>query len=326
MANKTVKEAVVVHGTNPQYLIEKMIRTRIYESRYWKEDCFGLSAADVFDKAIQLRFMGGVYGGNIKATPFLALTLKLLQIQPDKDIVIAFIGRFGEKYKYLRALGAFYLRLTASSLETWKYLEPLYHDFRKLRVMDRMGNFSVMHVDEFVDMLLREERVFDVILPRISKRRVHEEANELDLRTSALDQDLDQEEEEEEEETVHTKTQSKDDDRDIRRRREQRRDRSPRERDKRRDRKSSPEDDRRRDRKSSPEDDRRRDRKSSPEDDRRTLSRRYRRQTPSLTIRRLSRAQCRPLPRLASSPCARTLDRGGTRAGPPSRRRPRARR
>lgn len=270
MANKTVKEAVVVHGTNPQYLIEKMIRTRIYESRYWKEDCFGLSAADVFDKAIQLRFMGGVYGGNIKATPFLALTLKLLQIQPDKDIVIAFIGRFGEKYKYLRALGAFYLRLTASSLETWKYLEPLYHDFRKLRVMDRMGNFSVMHVDEFVDMLLREERVFDVILPRISKRRVHEEANELDLRTSALDQDLDQEEEEEEEEeTVHTKTQSKDDDRDIRRRREQKRDRSPRERDKRRDRKSSPEDDRRRDRKSSPEDDRRRDRKSSPEDDRR---------------------------------------------------------
>ena len=250
MANKTVKEAVVVHGTNPRYLIEKMIRTRIYESRYWKEDCFGLSAADVFDKAIQLRFMGGVYGGNIKATPFLALTLKLLQIQPDKDIVIAFIGRFGEKYKYLRALGAFYLRLTASSLETWKYLEPLYHDFRKLRVMDRMGNFSVMHVDEFVDMLLREERVFDVILPRISKRKVHEEANELDLRISALDQDLDQEEEgeEEEEETVHIKTQSKDDDRDTRRRREQKRDRSPRERDKRRERKSSPEDDRRRSR------------------------------------------------------------------------------
>ena len=43
MANKTVKEAVTVHGTNPQYLVEKIIRTRIYESRYWKEDCFALS-------------------------------------------------------------------------------------------------------------------------------------------------------------------------------------------------------------------------------------------------------------------------------------------
>lgn len=43
MANKTVKDAITVHGTNPQYLIEKIIRTRIYECRYWKEECFGLS-------------------------------------------------------------------------------------------------------------------------------------------------------------------------------------------------------------------------------------------------------------------------------------------
>lgn len=43
MANKTVKDAKTIHGTNPQYLIEKIIRTRIYESRYWKEECFGLT-------------------------------------------------------------------------------------------------------------------------------------------------------------------------------------------------------------------------------------------------------------------------------------------
>lgn len=45
MANKTHKDAISVHGTNPQYLIEKIIRTRIYESRYWKEDCFALSGS-----------------------------------------------------------------------------------------------------------------------------------------------------------------------------------------------------------------------------------------------------------------------------------------
>ena len=190
MANKTVKDAKLVHGTNPQYLIEKIIRTRIYESRYWKEDCFGLSAADVLDKAIQLRFIGGTYGGNVKPTPFLCLTLKMLQIAPDRDIIINFIGKYGEKYKYLRALGAFYLRLTATSLDTWKHLEPLYSDFRKLRVMDRMGQFSIVHVDEFIDQLLREDRVFDVILPRISKRRVHEEAEELEPRISSLHNEL----------------------------------------------------------------------------------------------------------------------------------------
>jgi len=43
------------------------------------------------DKAMALDHIGGVYGGNIKPTPFLCLILKMLQIQPHKDIVIEFI-------------------------------------------------------------------------------------------------------------------------------------------------------------------------------------------------------------------------------------------
>ena len=45
----------------------------------------------VVDKAMELKFVGGVYGGNIKPTPFLCLTLKMLQIQPEKDIIVEFI-------------------------------------------------------------------------------------------------------------------------------------------------------------------------------------------------------------------------------------------
>jgi pre-mRNA-splicing factor 38A len=48
MANRTIKDAKTVHGTNPQYLIEKIIRTRIYDSRFWKEDCFALSGLKDF--------------------------------------------------------------------------------------------------------------------------------------------------------------------------------------------------------------------------------------------------------------------------------------
>lgn len=40
---------------------------------------------------MELKFVGGVYGGNIKPTPFLCLTLKMLQIQPEKDIIVEFI-------------------------------------------------------------------------------------------------------------------------------------------------------------------------------------------------------------------------------------------
>ena len=43
MANRTAKDAKSVKGTNPQYLVEKIIRTRIYDCKYWKEQCFGLT-------------------------------------------------------------------------------------------------------------------------------------------------------------------------------------------------------------------------------------------------------------------------------------------
>lgn len=52
----------------------------------------------VVDKAMELKFIGGVFGGNIKPTPFLCLTLKMLQIQPEKDIIVEFIKN--EDFKY----------------------------------------------------------------------------------------------------------------------------------------------------------------------------------------------------------------------------------
>ena len=74
MANQTVKDAMSVKGTNPQYLVEKIIRycvgstisyifltllwsrSRIYDSKYWKENCFALTAELLVDKAMELRF------------------------------------------------------------------------------------------------------------------------------------------------------------------------------------------------------------------------------------------------------------------------------
>ncbi|CAF0839278.1 unnamed protein product [Rotaria sordida] len=100
MANRTVKEAPTIKGTNPQYLIEKIIRSRIYDCRYWKEDCFALTAELVVDKAVELKYIGGVSGGNIRPTPFLCLVLKMLQICPEKDIIVEFIKN--EEFKLKR--------------------------------------------------------------------------------------------------------------------------------------------------------------------------------------------------------------------------------
>nr|KAG5710317.1 hypothetical protein BaRGS_009033 [Batillaria attramentaria] len=166
------------------------------------------------DKAMELRYIGGVYGGNVKPTPFLCLILKMLQIQPEKDIVVEFIRN--EDFKYVRALGAAYMRLTGTSLDCYKYLEPLYYDYRKMRRMNREGKFELIHMDEYIDQLLREERAFDIILPRIQKRNVLEESNQLETRVSAIEEDIEEMETDEEEELLkllRRKRHKEDDDR-----------------------------------------------------------------------------------------------------------------
>ncbi|NXD90146.1 PR38A factor, partial [Chaetorhynchus papuensis] len=197
MANLTVKDVHSIHSTNPQCLVEKIIRRRIYESQYWKEECFGLTAELVVGKAMELKYVGGVYGGNIKPTPFLCLTLKLLQIQPEKDIIAEFIKN--EDFKYVRMLGALYMRLTGTAIGCYKYLEPLYNDYRKRKRQNRNGEFELMHVDEFIDELLHEERVCDIILPRLQKWYVLEGAEQLGPPVGALEEDLDDVESSEEE-------------------------------------------------------------------------------------------------------------------------------
>jgi len=232
MANRTVKDANTVKGTNPQYLVEKIIRSRIYDSKYWKENCFALTAELLVDKAMELKYVGGVFGGNIKPTPFICLVLKMLQIQPEKDIVIEFIKN--EDFKYVRALGAYYLRLTGTALDCYKYLEPLLNDYRKIRQQRRDGNFELSHMDELIDQLLHEERVCDVQLPRIQKRGVLEENNDLEPRISVLEGDLLEEQDassdEEQEQVVEDRKREREKERERDRKRHRSRSRDRRER------------------------------------------------------------------------------------------------
>jgi pre-mRNA-splicing factor 38A len=122
--------AKLAHGTNPQYLLEKILRERIYESRYWKESCFGINAASLLDRAYELQYVGGAYA-NSTPTPFLALALKLLQIFPEREVIREYVVQ--KEFKYIRALGAFDIRLTWPARDIYQVLEPLLQDGRKLR-------------------------------------------------------------------------------------------------------------------------------------------------------------------------------------------------
>ncbi|KAF1942802.1 PRP38-domain-containing protein, partial [Clathrospora elynae] len=85
----------LIRGQNPALLFEKGVRERITESYYWKEQCFGLNAATLCDRAAELKFIGGTTGINGKPTPFLCLAFKMLQLVPDRKIVLEFLN-FGE--------------------------------------------------------------------------------------------------------------------------------------------------------------------------------------------------------------------------------------
>ena len=184
MAVVPLEKAYGTHGKNPQLLVEKIIRERIYECLYWKECCFGLSAETILDKIVELDYIGGICGGR-QPCPFLCLLLKLLQLQPSKAIIQEYIR--DENFKYLRILGLLYVRMVAPSAEVYQILEPYLSDRRKLRIRLPSGSFFLSYVDEIVDELLTKDRVFDLILPRLTKRSLLEDTDELEERPLFFD-------------------------------------------------------------------------------------------------------------------------------------------
>lgn len=192
--NTTDPLAQSVHGTNPQNLLEKITRLKIYANLYWKEFCFGITAEHLVDRAMDLKYFGGTFGGNSKPSNFLCLVLKMLQLQPEKEIVIEFIKN--EDFKYVRVLGAFYLRLVGKPVDIYKYLELLYNDFRKIRHRTHQG-WELVRVDEFIDELLTKDYACDIALPHLPKRWSLEELSMLPPRKSLAVEDLDDESDDE---------------------------------------------------------------------------------------------------------------------------------
>ena len=71
--------------------MERITRDKVYAMTYWKETCFAVSADALVDLAVELRACGGLYVGDNCAPQFLCLSLHLLEIQPEKEIIFEFI-------------------------------------------------------------------------------------------------------------------------------------------------------------------------------------------------------------------------------------------
>lgn len=180
----------LIRGDNPLKLFEKAVRDRIIDSYYWKQDCFGLNAATLLDRAVDLTCIGGTFGVAQRPTPFLCLAFKLLQLTPEREIIEFYLEKAGEEFKYVRALAAFYVRLAwEKDEEVYAALEPYLNDSRKLRRRMREG-WQLTHMDEFIDDLLVKGRVCATTLPKINPRLFLEDEDRLEPRVSLLADEL----------------------------------------------------------------------------------------------------------------------------------------
>lgn len=185
----------LIRGQAPHLLFEEAVRNRVVNSLYWQEQCFGLNAASLCDRAVDMKYIGGTWNAGRQATPFICLAFKMLQLNIEDEIIEVYLNEGGEDWKYLRALAAFYVRLTSErSEEVYRRLEPLLSDYRKLIRRANAGD-RMTTIDEFVDDLLTKERVCATSLWKLVPRQQLEDDDKLDERISPVSHMLDEDDE-----------------------------------------------------------------------------------------------------------------------------------
>lgn len=174
------------NGLNPATIMEKPVRERIVDCYFWKDQCFAVNEADIVNRVVEnVSFIGGTYGDSQRPSPFLCLAFKLLQLSPTDEVLQEYLNYGGEKFKYLRALALFYVRLTRQPKDVYEILEPHLCDYRKLKKRLRIGT-CLTYMDEFVDDLLMKDRVCGTTLWKIPKRIILEDLEVLEPRVSSL--------------------------------------------------------------------------------------------------------------------------------------------
>ncbi|KAG7665321.1 uncharacterized protein J8A68_001009 [[Candida] subhashii] len=201
---------------NKAHLIEPIIRHRIQDSIFYKQYLFLSNESTILPIIIdQVKYIFGTES-NGRPSPFLCCLLRLLELEPKKEIIGAYLTQMGyNEFKYLTALSLIYIRLVYPSQEIYEIFDGYFKDSRKLRMKlkspifdEKSGlpvRYKLTHMDEWVDHLLTKERVIDIILPRLIPRIVFVQQDILPPRkyhiqeTSKVEIDSDESEPEEEE-------------------------------------------------------------------------------------------------------------------------------
>lgn len=163
---------------NKAHLVEPIVRHRIQDSLFYKQHLYLTNELSIVPVIVNhVKYVGGTDATG-RPSPFLCCLLRLLELEPPHNIVRLYLAQNGyNEFKYLTALALLYCRMVEN-------IYPLYDeyigDYRRLRlrlrspkfVEDLPVHYTIIHMDEWVDQLVENERVVDIIMPFLASRQV----------------------------------------------------------------------------------------------------------------------------------------------------------
>lgn len=145
-------------GVNSTELAEKIVRERVFDSLYWKLNCFNVNAATILNRCVELRCVGS-FEQSGRPFPFLCLFVKLIQMLPPSEIIEFYLEQ--HEFKYLKVLALLYVRIVERDQDT---LRQHLSDYRKIILFEN-GAWTLTTVDVIVDRLLTEDFFIGLTLP-----------------------------------------------------------------------------------------------------------------------------------------------------------------
>lgn len=161
---------------NKSHLIETIVRNRIKDTIFYKQYLYLTNEQTILPVIVNhVKYISGLDANN-RPGPFLCCLLRLLEISPSSIIIQIYLNQ--TNFKYLTALILLYIRMTYKSHEVYSITDPYFSNFSRLKVQLSSPkfhngiavNYDFTFMDVFVDELLHNDRVVDILLPRMESR------------------------------------------------------------------------------------------------------------------------------------------------------------
>lgn len=165
---------------NKANLVEPIIRHRIQDSLFYKQYLFSANELSIVPVIVShVKYIGGTDSSG-RPSPFLCCLLRILELEPSTDILQLYLNQNGyNEFKYLTALTLLYMRMVSGPTEIYTLFDEYISDYRKLRIRSKVPqfvkdlpvHFKLTYMDEWVDLLVEEDRVVDLTLGYLAPRQ-----------------------------------------------------------------------------------------------------------------------------------------------------------